>query len=108
LVDLRKARNFGAGWGAKCPAPRRAARVVERGSQSRIFVERAARLLLGTFGADVEVWRGGRDGDGLASRGGRSAGRRVGRVGDEERGEEGVGGRGSWRAWVRTENSTGM
>ena len=42
---------------------------------------------------DVAVWRGGRDGHGAASLRGRNAGRRVGSVGGEERGEEGVGGR---------------
>src|ERR1019366_7102188 len=41
----------------------------------------------------LELWRGGRDGHGPASRRQRNEGRRVGSVGGEERREEGVGSR---------------
>ena len=50
----------------------------------------------------VEQWRGGRDGHGAASRRERNEGRRVGSVGGEERGEEGVGEEGA--CWMNTRN----
>jgi hypothetical protein len=65
---------------------------------SRPFAEENERMALAVMvtylemnGPQVEVWRGGRDSHGAASCRERDAERRVGSVGGEERGEEGVG-----------------